>query len=312
MRGIEESERLYREHFIPALEAEYPECGQVYAAGLSGSGSECYGTDDLLSRDHAFSNGFYIWLTDEDDIKFGVRLNRIYRSVFGSFGTVSELRGANGCERGVITLDEFFLPYLGRRGLPTDIREWLSIPDRALAEALNGGVFYDGRGALTEYRRRLSEDMPRDIRLKRAAAAAALAAQAGQYNFHRCISRGDNCAAALCIARFAEELSELLFIIEDSFAPYYKQRLAVMRTREEMRPVAEGLSYLLSAETSRVTAEQKLSVIEELSADAAERLVSRGMSEAHGSFLEPHAYSIMSRIKEPFIRSLHIMEKGSS
>ncbi|MBT1181571.1 DUF4037 domain-containing protein [Bifidobacterium sp. CP2] len=62
----------------PMVEAQYPEAVDRIAVGLVGHGSECYGFDDALSRDHDFGPRFCLWLSDEDYAAFGERLQADY------------------------------------------------------------------------------------------------------------------------------------------------------------------------------------------------------------------------------------------
>ena len=104
MKGIELSKKCFFERFLPTVREKLPEAEAKIAAGLVGGGSECFGFDDEVSRDHDFSNGFYVWLTSEDDIKYGVALSRIYRECIDSPSATSALpRG-----RGVCTVEEFY------------------------------------------------------------------------------------------------------------------------------------------------------------------------------------------------------------
>ena len=66
MQGIEEAELFFRNEALPVLEQNFPELLPGIAAGMAGRGSECFGFDDEISRDHDFTAGFTIWLEKED------------------------------------------------------------------------------------------------------------------------------------------------------------------------------------------------------------------------------------------------------
>ena len=84
MNGLEEAKLLYEQWGKDMLHTCFPEYEGRIAVGLAGHGSECFGYDDKLSRDHDFEPGFCLWLTDEDDIHIGPRLARSYRELTGS------------------------------------------------------------------------------------------------------------------------------------------------------------------------------------------------------------------------------------
>ena len=73
MKGLE----LCKEYFLAYGEEmlkAFPEVENRIAAGLAGEGSECYGFDDELSRDHDFEPGFCLWLTEEEEREYGFKL----------------------------------------------------------------------------------------------------------------------------------------------------------------------------------------------------------------------------------------------
>ena len=83
MKGIELSRAFYLELGKPMIESEFAEYADRIAVGLVGHGSECFGFDDEISRDHDFEPSFCIWLTDEDEREFGFKLFRAYKKQFG-------------------------------------------------------------------------------------------------------------------------------------------------------------------------------------------------------------------------------------
>ena len=66
MRGLDISKAYYEEFGRPMLEAEFPDLLPFLAVGAVGSGSDRYGYDDEVSRDHDFGPGFCIWLSDSE------------------------------------------------------------------------------------------------------------------------------------------------------------------------------------------------------------------------------------------------------
>ena len=58
MKGLELARDYFERCGRPMLERDFPELMPFLAAGLCGSGSECFGWDDEVSRDHDFEPGF--------------------------------------------------------------------------------------------------------------------------------------------------------------------------------------------------------------------------------------------------------------
>lgn len=300
MAGIELSEKCFFEKFLPLVRERLPEAEARIAAGLVGGGSECFGFDDEISADHDFSNGFYVWLTDEDDIKYGVALARIYRECVDP----PSKKSAAPRPRGVITVGDFYARYTGRRGLPESTVEWLYLPESALAEATNGKVFFDGVGEFSAIRSALAEGMPEDVRKKKLAARLLTMAQSGQYNYSRCLSHGERGAARLALSEFAGAAISAIFLLNGRYAPFYKWSLRAMRELSELSPLEAKLSELLCTENEQVCRV----LIEDISASVAAELRRRGLSSSASDYLEPHAYEIFASIDDRDLRSLHILE----
>lgn len=313
MQGLELSRRYYENFGIRMIKEQFAEYETRIAAGLAGPGSDCFGFDDEISRDHDFGAGFCLWLTEEDNELFGFQLARAYgrlprlymdfeKGKTNSYGTA---------RYGVKTISDFYLPLTGRKGAPETLHDWLYIPEHALAAATNGCVFRDDLGEFSRIRNEIKNGMPEDIRLKKLAARAALMAQSGQYNFSRCLAHGENGAAALAAAEFARNTASFVYLINREYAPFYKWALKGIKKLENFSHFSDLLSALLTGGFSGNEVKCKQRIIEQLCSEAAEYLRKNGLSACKTDFLEPHAYEIQNKIKNPEIRLLHVMEGGT-
>ena len=78
MKGLELSEKYFFEIGLHMLQKIFAQYIDRIAAGLVGEGSECYGVDDEISRDHDWGASFCLWLTPEDYTKIGCELQVAY------------------------------------------------------------------------------------------------------------------------------------------------------------------------------------------------------------------------------------------
>ena len=85
MKGLELSRLYYEQIDRPALEEHFPELLPQMAMGLAGEGSECFGFDDELSRDHDWGAGFCVWLDRPDYREFGAQVQALYDTLPGEW-----------------------------------------------------------------------------------------------------------------------------------------------------------------------------------------------------------------------------------
>ena len=67
MTGIELARTYWEAYGIPMIREQFPEWEGQIAAGLTGSGSECYGYDDEVSADHDFGPEFCLFLPFKEE-----------------------------------------------------------------------------------------------------------------------------------------------------------------------------------------------------------------------------------------------------
>ena len=310
MNGLEISESYFRTYGMPLLEERFPELLGVVAAGLFGSGSECFGFDDETSRDHDFDPGFMLLLPDESvvDRKQEFALERAYAALPAEFEGVKRPKMApvGGARRGVMRMADFFVEKTGSPNGSLSTQQWLSLPSFALAEAVNGNVFFDGSGELTRIRAGLAH-YPADIRKKKLAGHLLLAAQAGQYNFPRCLQHGETGAAQLAVIGFVRSAMEVIFLLNDVYQPFYKWQFRALRQLPILSLDAELLEYLITTDNDGQLAHDKQEVIEGIAADIIGELATQGLTKATCGDLEKHAYSVNDGIADGNLRNMHIL-----
>ncbi len=293
------------------LEREFGDVVPRIAVGRAGHGSECFGYDDEVSRDHDYFTGFCLWITEKDERDFGFRLERAYLKLRKEFPPDGEGGGSSGssqlgdAEDGVIAIGDFYRRHLGFPGAPENWRQWLYTPSHAFAEATNGAVFRDDLGIFSGIRDTILNGMPEDVRRKKIAARAVFMAQSGQYNYMRCLRHGEPGAAALALDEFVRNAAEMVFLLNCRFAPYYKWVFRAMRDLPKLGGFSGALADLL---TNPVSGEAKAARIEDLCAVIVSELKLQGLSDCDDVYLEPHAFAVQSGIRDREIRELHIME----
>lgn len=311
MNGLDTARGYYEEFGRPMLENEFPELMKYIAAGFVGSGSEHYGYDDEISRDHDFEPGFCIFLPGEDvvDRRQAFLLERAYAKLPKEYAGLKRqmISPVGGNRSGVIRTGDFYMKMVGSPTGELSVGQWLTIPDYALAEAVNGEVFYDGYGEFT----RIREDlicMPEDIRLKRIAGNLLIMAQSGQYNFMRCLKHGEPEAAQLACTEFVNAAVKTAFLLQNRYAPYYKWSFRALRSLFGMEGLADRLSQILFGDCrDSSSAEEKYYAIEEAASFIIEALQDRELTAAVCGDLEKHAYSVNDGISDAYIRNMNIL-----
>ena len=310
MKRLDIARAYYREYGEPMLRERFPELLPLIAAGLAGSGSECWGYDDEVSADHDYEPGFCLFLPGEDvvDRKTAFALERAYAALPKEFMGLkrSMIAPVGGARHGVMRTAEFMADKTGRPDGQLSLTEWLFIPESSLAEAVNGEIFMDGYGEVTAIRERLMH-RPEDVRLKKLAGQLLLMGQSGQYNYRRCLSHGETGAAQLAAVEFVKSSMAAVFLLNDVYQPYYKWSFRAMRALPKLSITAELLEYLLTTDNEEETAAEKYDVMEGIAADLIDELQEQGLTQATCGDLEKHAYSVNDRIGDAQIRNMHVL-----
>ena len=310
MKGIELARAYWDTYGLPMIREQFPEYEEIIAAALTGSGSECYGFDDEVSRDHDFEPGFCLFIPGEEvvDRRTAFRLERAYAKLPDEYEGFQrqKMNPVGGQRHGVFRIDEYFTEKIGCPAEDLTAERWLRLPDYALAEAVNGEVFRDEAGLLTESRKILRE-MPEDVRRKRLAGHLLLMAQSGQYNYRRCLGHGETGAAQLAAGEFVRNTMSAMFLLHGTYMPYYKWSFRALKTLPDGEDLGRSLEWLLTTDNSRTLAEDKYFCMEGIASDVIGLLQEQGLTEATCGDLEKHAYSVNDGIRDGNIRNLNIL-----
>jgi hypothetical protein len=243
---IERSRRFYEAEVAPMIHEKFPEAEERIAVGIAGEGSDCFGFDDFVSRDHDFGTGVGLWLTDEDYEKYGNLLSILYNELVNKHD--SNLTERLMERRGVMTIHSFYSNILNidcdtENAIITD-EDWQRLDHSCLATATNGVVFRDDLGKFTAYRKALLNYYPDKIRKERIDTELHLFSQSMQVNYARCMTRRDIVAAEMCRAQGINSAMQLFFLLNRTYPPYYKWTFKKMEELEEVGDLSELIAKL--------------------------------------------------------------------
>lgn len=271
--NLERCKAFYKEYGRLMIREKFPTYVSRIAVGLVGEGSDCFGYDDDISKDHDYGVGFCMWLTEEDYNAIGVELHREYEKLVLGYGKeffdqkdFGENVGAKAhmnmdSRRGVFTIKDFYKRLLGDHfakvvdwsvltrtkelNLPDDV--WSKIPEEGLGAATNGEIFRDDLGLFTAVREGLLGYYPKKVWLLKLADAVHTFSQSGQYNYSRMMARKDYVTANLCVNQAVKAAMEIIYLLNKTYAPYYKwmwKGLESLDVLREVRPILEDISLI--------------------------------------------------------------------
>ncbi|MDE5994961.1 MAG: DUF4037 domain-containing protein [Oscillospiraceae bacterium] len=311
MDGLELSKGYFEECGKPMLEKDFADVLSYIAVGFVGSGSEHLGYDDEISQDHDFEPGFCIFLPSEEQVdrRTAFLLERAYEKLPKEYMGFKrqKISPVGGNRNGVLRTAEF---YLSKTGTPDGIlsnEAWLSLPDYALLEATNGEIYFDNFGEFTKIRSIL-KNQPSDIRLKKLAGNLLIMAQAGQYNFTRCLNHGEKEAAQIALFEFVNAAMKTVFLLNNRYMPYYKWSFRALREFDADGFYGDNLSLLLYGDNNDFDiADLKYEAVEKIAGRIIDTLQEQNLTKAICGDLEKHAYSVNDKISDGTLRNLNIL-----
>ncbi len=310
MKGLELSRLYYQNFGLTAIEQNFPEYKSQIAVGLVGEGSECFGFDDKLSYDHDFEPAFCMWVTNEVYDKIGFALERLYDSLPKEFLGFERQNTppAYAKRHGVMLIDDFYTRFLGTPTAPQSLEQWLYLPSHSLAAASNGEVFRDDFGEFSKIRNILLCGYPIDVKLKKLSAHLTMMLQSGLYNYPRLIKRGEKGAAQLCVFEFVKHTISVIFLINDTYEPFYKWAYKGLRNLKNLSELEPSLVSLTELGNEDFEANAKLESTEEICALIVDTLKNQGLLVGDGYDLQKHALYLQNSIRDNNLRNMHILD----
>lgn len=314
--GIQMAEAFYEECGKPMLEREFKPYIDRIAVGLAGQGSECFGYDDLASRDHDYGPGFCLWIPEALKEEIGDELQEAYNNLpvrefilnhridMGMAPDESLMTGARDHRVGVHSIEEFYYEHTGITHAPETIGDWMNTETMFLAEAVNGKVFTDPLGVFSHIRSVWEGFYPEDILKKKVAANCGMAGKTGQFNYERCMRRGDIGAAYFCVSEFIHKVSGALYLLNNRYMPYYKW---ISRGMDDFTVGKEAVGMI--RELSQINESEwrlKLDLIEKIATVVKDELIRRRWSKGYSNYLLDHGRNVMKTINDSDLASMNI------
>ena len=167
-------------------------------------------------------------------------------------------------------------------------------------------MFRDDSGYFTAVRQKLAY-LPEDVRLKKLAGELLLMGQSRQYNYGRCIARGERAAAQLAVGEFVKSALHAAFLINKKYLPYYKWSFRGLSQLECLSQLYEPLEYLISSGNGAAEASAKAALIEQVCGAVIDAARAQGLTDCGTNEAEEHAYAVNDRIRDGEIRNLHVL-----
>lgn len=283
-RVVEVSRELFQEVVLPLLRRELPEETGQAAFGLFGYGSEAYGMDDELSRDHH-------WGLRIDGLLPGSLLRERGEAILAvvESSMPGEFRGyplRHGHLKGAgLTLDSleaFLSRTIGVDRMPGTSLEWLRVPEEEILHVINGEVWHDPSGRFTSVRRSFEAYYPEEVWRRRIAHWCRYFSGMGSYALQRALLRGDEFYAATAFAKAIRWGVQLAFLLDRVYFPYDKWLMAYFRRlprlHAPMRPLVEEAVRLSTSW------ERKAALLDAISDVLDAAMVADGLIRPHARF----------------------------
>lgn len=304
---------FYEKYGRSMIRNEFPEYENRIAVGLAGEGSDCFGFDDSISADHDYAPGFCMWLTNEDYEKIGSQLQAAYDNLIKKVYSYGQTDRFIRDRRGVSTISDFYNKIFR---ISCDFQNgcavnYLNVHEFQLAAATNGEVFRDDLGIFTRVRKKLMEHYPQDILRRKLAQELHEFSQYAQSNYPRMMARGDQLTSNLCVAKAVENVMNIYYLLNGTYAPYYKwkrkglERISgtssIIKILDEIAATpCQGYAWKSEVYSPvRLNNEDRMVMLfEKAAGEILDELKKKGFASGDELFLETHIAEVLQGVNE--------------
>ncbi|MCR4616640.1 MAG: DUF4125 family protein [Lachnospiraceae bacterium] len=280
VKGLDICRSYYERFGAPVIHEQFPEYESQIAVGLFGEGSDCFGYDDIVSRDHDWGPGFMLLVRKNIFDKIGDDLKKAYDDLPNEYMGYGRMTTPEGEGRvGVICIEELLCRYLAEifglsdkddmasaLGVATDkelagviVKERLVyVPETVLAQFVNGEIWRDDTGVITKIREKIGEYYSDDVWRHKLGVSLILTGQCGQYNLIRELKRGDRATSLTYLSDHIKNLLHTLFIINRKYAPYDKWLIRAageLKIHPEISDIMRALTDIYIEDMYKASAE---------------------------------------------------------
>ncbi len=327
---LEKCRQFYIEYGIPMIHEKFPEYENRIAAGLAGEGSECFGYEDNISKDHDFGIGFCMWLTKEDYEKIGLQLEREYKKIvekyykdcgngdfeYENYGEKIFLEKNKYLmnRRGVFIIDKFyenlltFKNIIVNNNISLDNNKWLLLQEDKIALSINGEIFRDDLNIFSSIREKIKGYYPEKVRLLKLADQIHIFSQNGQYNYGRMMARGDYVTAGICISQAIKSAMSIVYLLNRTYAPYYKWMRRGMKDLKVLSDIGDMLDEISITELQNCAWEnymynsavinkndKKVVILEKIAEKILKELCNQNIISGTNTFLDFYCHEIAEK-----------------
>ncbi len=318
MNGLALCEAYYEACGKPMLEEKFPAYLDRIAVGLVGEGSDCFGYDDEISRDHDWGPAFCMWLTEETAQEIGEKLQQAYEQLpdtFMGYRRAAVMQGKS--RRGVQTVRGFYDNLLGH-GDWEKTEFWQQASDASLAAAVNGRVFRDPQGIFTGLRSQLEKGYPEPVQYLKLAECTAAFSQTGQYNYGRVLKRHDRVTAQIMLGDCLKAAAKLCYYMENQYPPHDKWLVKGLERLEGGKEIAHLLQEVVDLygasvsekKAAQETGDDKVTAgIETLAQALVDKLYRVGYISDTDPYLDAHTGELLQKAQYAYLTHEEMVEK---